>query len=163
MDYLPPRNGSRNLIVEVVRTLGLYVSGQARISFIVACCYAAGFAFFRVPWWPLIGALGGVLNPLPIFGAPLALVIALVAAWAGGADAWRLLGVLSVFVVVQTFEGYFLTPRILGRRLGLRPLYVFLSVMVGGFLFGFVGLLLAIPILAVAMTVLRFLERRQPR
>jgi predicted PurR-regulated permease PerM len=109
-----------------------------------------------MPAWFLVAPACGFLNVVPRFGALAALALGIAAAALGGLELARVAGVLGVCLAAFTIEGYWLTPRILGRRLGLRPLYVFLAVLVGGALFGFLGLLLAVPALAVAMAVYRF-------
>src|SRR6185503_7409705 len=70
----------------------------------------------------------------------------------------RIGGILGVFVVVQSIEGYFLTPRILGGRLSLHPMAVFLGLLIGGKLFGILGILLAVPTIAVAKVFLKFIR-----
>ncbi len=122
--------------------------------------YAVGFALLGIPYWFLLAPVCGLLNLIPRFGALIAIALGLVLALVAGVGFERLLGLLAVFVVVLSLEGYWLTPRLIGRRLGLRPLYVFLAVLLGGALFGFFGLLLAIPVLAVALVVYRFYARR---
>ncbi len=67
----------------------------------------------------------------------------------------RTLGVLGVFVFVLTLESYWISPRIIGRRIQVRPLWVFLAVFAGGLMFGFPGLLLAVPVLIVVAVVYR--------
>ena len=71
----------------------------------------------------------------------------------------RIGGILGVFVVVQSIEGYFLTPRILGRRLSLHPMAVFLGLLIGGKLFGLLGIILAVPTIAIAKVFLKFLRQ----
>jgi predicted PurR-regulated permease PerM len=73
---------------------------------------------------------------------------------------WRILGVVGVFVVVQTLEGFVLTPRILGKSVGLSAMTVFVCGLIGGALFGPLGLLLAVPIAAVAAVAWRFAFKR---
>lgn len=154
------RAGFTHLFGEIARVLTSYLSGQLRIALIMAALYGIGFAFLKVPAWALVAILCGLLNTVPLFGTPLAMLLAVGLTWAGGGDIWKIGWVLGVFLVVQTIEGYYLTPRILGSRLGLRPLTVFFSLLVGGALFGFLGLLLAVPVLAVANVFVKFFGAR---
>ena len=64
-----------------------------------------------------------------------------------------------MFIVVQTVEGYYLTPKLLGEKLNLHPLVVLLGIVVGGNLFGLVGIILAVPVIAAARVILRFFEQ----
>ena len=73
-----------------------------------------------------------------------------------GGGLWKLLGLVGVFVAVQSAEGYFLTPRILGSRLSLHPMAVFLGLLIGGKLFGLLGVILAVPTIAVAKVFVAF-------
>ncbi len=122
--------------------------------------YAVGFALLGIPYWFLLASVCGLLNLIPRFGALIAMALGLVLALVAGVGFERLLGLIAVFVVVLSLEGYWLTPHLIGRRLGLRPLYVFLAILLGGALFGFFGLLLAVPVLAVTLVIYRFYARR---
>ncbi len=152
----PKSRSAFGLLGEIVRTLAAYVGGQVAVCLILSGLYMAGFGLLGVPVWFLIGPACGFLNLIPHFGPLIALLLSVAASLAGGLGLERTLGVLGVFVAVSTFESYWLTPRIIGRRLRIRPLYVFLAVLLGGAMFGFVGLLLAVPVLAVLMVVYRF-------
>jgi predicted PurR-regulated permease PerM len=145
---------------EIGRTLVAYLGGQIVVCLILAALYSTGFGLLGVPLWFLVGPACGLFNLIPHFGAVAALLLSLGASLIGGLGLERTLGVLGVFVAVSTFESYWLTPRIIGRRLRIRPLYVFLAVLLGGAMFGFVGLLLAVPALAVLMVIYRFARGR---
>jgi hypothetical protein len=77
---------------------------------------------------------------------------------ADGGGMWRIGGVVGVFVAVQTIEGYWLTPRVLGTRLNLHPMAVFLGILIGGKLFGLLGIILAIPTIAVTKVFVMFVR-----
>jgi hypothetical protein len=77
---------------------------------------------------------------------------------AGGGGVWDIAAVLGIFVAVQTLEGYVLTPRILGGRLNLHPMAVFLGLLISGKLFGFLGFILAIPAIAIGKVFFKFLR-----
>ncbi|MDQ6663139.1 MAG: AI-2E family transporter [Acidobacteriota bacterium] len=140
--------------------LGVYIRGQLLIIAIVAFLYLIGFGFAGVPLWPLIAVFGGLLEFIPNFGSLIALTLALFSSWSGGADLFRMGIVLAIWLAVQAFQGFYLVPRFLGRRLGLNPLVVFLGVLIGGLLFPPFGVFLAIPVLAVANVVRLFLRAR---
>lgn len=159
-DLIPPRfrEAFSRLFDEVGRILQSYVLGQLMIAIIMAALYAVGFAFLEVPAWAGIAALSGFLNVIPYVGTGAGIVLASGLTFAHGGDVWRIGGVLAVFVVVQCVEGYYLTPRILGGRLSLHPMAVFLGLLIGGKLFGFLGVLLAVPVIAVVQVFLKFLR-----
>ena len=135
---------------QIVRALGGYVKGELTIIGIQILLYLVGFAVLRVPLWPVWAILAGGMHPIPLAGSIFGLIVPLYCLWAVDAEMWRILSVIGVFIFVQTLEGFYLTPRILGRQLGLSPMTVFLCVLAGGFLFGPLGMVLAAPVAAVA-------------
>jgi predicted PurR-regulated permease PerM len=157
-DLIPPRfrETFSRLFDEVGRILESYVRGQLLIALVMAALYAAGFALVGVPAWAGIAALAGFLNAIPYVGTALGLVLATGFTLADGGGLWQLAGVVAVFVVVQSVEGYYLTPRILGSRLSLHPMAVFLGLLIGGKLFGLLGIILAVPTIAIAKVFLKF-------
>ena len=157
-DLIPPkfRDPFSRLFDEVGRILQSYVLGQLMIAMIMGGLYAIGFALLRVPAWAGIAALAGFLNVIPYFGTGLGILLSTGFTFAHGGEMWRILGVLGVFIVVQCIEGYYLTPKILGGRLSLHPMAVFLGLLIGGKIFGFLGVLLAVPVIAIGQVFLKF-------
>lgn len=144
-------------------TLATYVVGQVVIALLLTVLYAIGFAVVGLPLWFLLAPLCGMLNLIPHFGPLVALGTGILVALVGGMSVTHMAALVGVYVIVFTLEGYVLTPRILGRRLHLRPLYVFAAVLAGGAMFGFAGLVLAVPALAVAAVVYRHFRRLPER
>lgn len=157
---IPPRfrEPFSRLFDETGRILQSYVLGQLLIAIIMGILYAIGFAFLGVPAWAGIAALSGFLNVIPYVGTLFGMVLAGGFTFADTQSIWRVAGVLGIFGVVQAAEGYYLTPRILGARLQLHPMAVFLALLIGGRMFGFLGVLLAVPVIAVAVVFLKFLR-----
>ena len=145
---------------EVGRTLGGWITGQLKIVGILMAIYSLGFALSGVPWWALVGVVCGALNLVPVIGATIALFVALGTAWLGTDDMWPIIGALMTFVIAQALEGFYLTPKILGTRLRLKPWAVFLAILIGGFAFGPLGVLFAAPALAVLAVMWRRMGRR---
>lgn len=158
-EVIPPRyrDPLSRLLDEVGRILQAYVRGQLLIAILMGLMYAVGFAALGVPAWLGIAMLAGFLNVIPYVGTVLGVVLATGLTLGDGAGYLRVLGVLGVMAVVQCVEGYYLTPRILGGRLSLHPMAVFLGLLIGGKLFGFLGIVLAVPTIAVAKVFLKFL------
>jgi predicted PurR-regulated permease PerM len=159
-DLIPPRfrEPFSRLFDESGRILESYVRGQILIGLIMAVCYAAGFWVLGVPAWAGIALIAGLLNAIPYIGTILGILLACSFTLAEGGRFWDITLVLGVFAAVQTLEGYFLTPRILGGRLNLHPMAVFLGLLIGGKLFGFLGFILAIPAIAIGKVFLKFLR-----
>lgn len=118
-------NSQRSLPGEVGYTLTRWIVAQVKIVVILTGIYVVGFAASRVPWWLAVAAVGGLLNFIPIAGPVIALLIVLPVTWLIRQDLLSVLGALITYVVAQGLEGFYLTPKILGRRLGLSPWIVF--------------------------------------
>lgn len=159
-DFIPPRfrDPFGRLFDEVGRILQAYVRGQLLIAMLMGVLYAIGFMLLQVPAGVGIAILAGFLNTIPYIGTVFGIFLATSFTMAAGAGFWRVGGVIGVFIAVQMIEGYFLTPRILGGRMRLHPMGVFLGMLIGGKLFGFLGIILAVPTIAVAKVFLMFLR-----
>ncbi|MBA2378982.1 MAG: AI-2E family transporter [Blastocatellia bacterium] len=159
-DLIPPRfrEPFSRLFDESGRILESYVRGQLLIGLIMAVFYGIGFYLVGVPAWAGIALIAGLLNAIPYFGTVIGFLLAAGFTLAQGGGTWELAGVLGVFVAVQSLEGYILTPKILGGRLNLHPMAVFLGLLVGGKLYGLLGMVLAIPTIAIGKVFLKFLR-----
>lgn len=136
------------ILSTVLRVLGGYVRGQLVVSTVTGTLVAIGLAFLHVPYAVLLGLLTGVLNVVPYVGPFVgAAVSAIVAAFVGP---WAALGAVVVTLVAQQVTDLFVTPRVMSSQVDLHPLLVIFSLLVGGTLFGFWGLIVAIPIAAIA-------------
>jgi predicted PurR-regulated permease PerM len=140
---------------EIGSTLAGWFVAQMKIVFILIGIYAIGFAISGVPWWLPVAVICGVLNFIPIAGAVIALLIVLPVTWLVRQEMMPVLGALITYVVAQGLEGFYLTPKIMGRRLGLSPLLVFAVIFAGGFMFGPIGVVFAAPIAAVLAVLWR--------
>ena len=158
-DFIPPRfrDPFGRLFDEVGRILQAYVRGQLLIAVLMGVLYAIGFVLLQVPAGAGIAILAGFLNTIPYIGTAIGIVLATSFTMSAGTGFWRVGGVIGVFVAVQMIEGYLLTPRILGGRMRLHPMTVFLGMLIGGKLFGIFGFILAVPTIAVAKVFLMFL------
>ena len=108
--------------------------------------------------WAGIGLIAGVIGIIPYLGVTSGLLLALGFAALDGAGIGRLVGVVIVFAIAQLTEDYVLTPRIIGGKLALHPMLVFIALIVAGDLYGLLGLVLALPALAVLKVFVRFFD-----
>jgi len=152
------REPFRRLFDESGRILESFVRGQLFIGLIMAAFYGLGFWFLGVPAWAGLALIAGLLNVIPYFGTLFGMVLAGAFTLANGGGVWDIAAVVGVFVAVQTLEGYVLTPKILGGRLNLHPMAVFLGLLIGGKLFGILGFILAIPAIAIGKVFFKFLR-----
>ncbi len=157
---IPPRfrDPFSALFDESGRILESYVRGQILIGSIMAVCYAVGFWFLGVPAWAGIALIAGLLNAVPYVGTISGIILACGFSFANGSNFGHIAAILGVFAAVQSLEGYYLTPRIMGDRLNLHPMAVFLGLLVGGKLFGLLGIVLAIPSIAIAKVFFKFIR-----
>ncbi|HSJ99191.1 MAG TPA: AI-2E family transporter [Myxococcota bacterium] len=149
--WVPPRH--RAYVFEKVRTIDRLLSGFLRGQVLVAASlgvlYAVGFTVIGIDLAIGVGLLAGVMALVPYLGNVVALGSAgVLCVLKFGFDA-HLLAVVGWYVVVQNLEGFVLTPRILGSSVGLHPAAVIVALLIGGDLFGFLGLLIAVPLAAV--------------
>lgn len=159
-DLIPPRfrEAFSRLFDESGNILETYVRGQLVIGLIMALFYAVGFWFIGLPAWAGIALIAGLLNAVPYIGTLIGVLLAGAMILADGGNAWDIGAMLGIFIAVQTLEGYVLTPRIIGGRLNLHPMAVFLGLLVGGKLFGLLGIILAIPSIAIGKVFVKFLR-----
>jgi predicted PurR-regulated permease PerM len=134
---------------EVDTVLGQFVRGQLIVMAILGALYAGGYALIGVRLAIPIGIIAGLLSFIPYVGSGVALGLALLMTALDLGSPLQFVKVLAVYAVVQTLEGFVITPRIVGDKLGLPPVVVLIALMIGGELFGFLGVMLALPVSAV--------------
>ena len=144
---------------QVHKTLGGYVRGQLTANIVLGALYAAGLRIVDIRLAVPIGVLTGMLAFVPYIGFFTGLFLALAMATLDWHGVGPLLGVLVVMGGVQLLDGMFITPRIVGRSVGLAPLEVLLTMMAAGTLFGFFGVLLAVPLGAVVKILVQRMVR----
>jgi predicted PurR-regulated permease PerM len=149
-----------NPVRESVRVLGIYIRGQFIMVGLMTVLYAVGFAIAHVPLWPVVAFLCGLCYLVPHFGSLIALTIVCLVSLLFDSNLKHLIAVFAAWVIIQGLEGFWLTPRILGKQLGLRPLVVFFALLIASFFFGPIGFLLTVPVLAVANVFWRYFRER---
>jgi len=140
--------------------LGAFLRGQLSVMVALGVYYGAALWLVGISVGPLIGMIAGLISFVPYLGAITGIVMALIAALVQYQDWTHVLLVLGVFAVGQTLEGYVLVPKLVGDKIGLHPVAVIFAVLAGGELFGFLGILLALPVASVVMVVLRYAYER---
>ena len=137
--------------------LGAFIRGQLLVMLGLGLIYAVGLSIIGLDLGLLVGLLAGLASIVPYMGFVIGSSAAVMASvfQYGGMELYPLLGVAMVFAVGQLTEGMLLTPLLVGDRIGLHPVAVIFAILAGGQLFGFVGILLALPAAAVIMVMLR--------
>ncbi|MCC4591876.1 AI-2E family transporter [Xanthomonas sacchari] len=150
------------LALQSNEVLGAFIRGQFLVMLALGVIYAGGLTLVGLKLGLLIGIVAGLISFIPYLGATTGILLAVLAALvqAKGFDLQLLILVGVVFTVGQLLESYVLTPRIVGDKIGLHPVAVIFAVMAGGQLFGFLGMLLALPVAAVANVLLHYLHEQ---
>ncbi|MBC7908360.1 MAG: AI-2E family transporter [Rhodospirillaceae bacterium] len=141
---------------EIDRTLAGFVRGQATVCLSLGAFYGIGLSLVGLDLGLIIGLGSGVFSFIPYLGSISGFVIGVGLAFAQTGD-WHLPAMVAgVFVVGQIIEGNFLTPKLVGDKVGLHPVWIMFALLACGSLFGFVGILLAVPVSAVIGVLVRF-------
>lgn len=158
-DELLPRDVAptiRSIVADVDRTIAAWVRGQATVCLFLAVWYGVGLTIIGLEFGLVVGGLTGLISFIPYFGMGIGLVVALAIALAQFSNWLPIAMVTGVFVTGQVIEGYILTPRLVGEKIGLHPVWVIFALLAGGALFGFTGVLLAVPVAAIIGVLVRF-------
>ncbi|HYD69390.1 AI-2E family transporter [Azospirillum sp.] len=145
---------------EVDRTLAGFVRGQAMVCLALGAFYALGLSVAGLNFGLVVGLLSGVLSFIPYVGTLFGFVTSTGLAFLQFDELWRVGLVVAIFVIGQMVEGNVLTPKMVGDKVGLHPVWVMFALLAGGSLFGFVGVLLGVPVAAVIGVLIRFALRQ---
>lgn len=175
IDDLLPRDHQetvRDLGRQIDRTLASFIRGQGTVCLILGTYYAIALMIAGLNFGLIVGFIAGLISFIPYVGAVVGGVLAVGLAliqWWGGADLidgktvdvarnwFAIISVAVIFGIGQFFEGNILTPNLVGSSIGLHPVWLILALSVFGSLFGFVGMLVAVPVAAIIGVVARFL------
>ena len=148
------------LVRECESVLAAFFRGQLLVMTFLACFYSVGLSLVGLDNAVAIGVIVGLLGFVPYLGVATGILLALMSAVLQGGDGWLPLWVLLVFGLGMSLDSFVLTPRLVGGRIGLHPVMVIFAILAGGKLFGFVGVLLALPVAAACMVFARHLRDR---
>lgn len=157
--WLPRQSADtiRTQVRKIDETLAGFVRGQASVCLVLAILYAVGLSLAGLKAGLLIGIAAGALAVIPFIGAAVSFLIGVGLAIAQFQQDWlSILMVAAVFLAGQTMESYFLTPKLVGGRVGLSPIWIIFAMLAGGSLFGLTGVLIALPVAAICGVLARF-------
>jgi predicted PurR-regulated permease PerM len=160
LELVPPRARPSvdSFTAEADQVLGQYLRGQLLVMLTMAVFYSTGLALFGLDLAVPIGFFTGLAMFVPYVGFGIGLVLAVIAGLLQFASIKALVMVAAVYGTGQVIEGFYLTPRLVGQRIGLHPLVVIFALLAFGQLFGFVGVLIALPASAVLFVAVRRLR-----
>ena len=141
---------------DIKNSMNHYFRGQALIACIVGILFAIGFSIIGMPLAIVFGLFIGLLNLVPylqLVSLIPAVVLCIISSASGDADFWTIfLQCIAVYCIVQAIQDLYLTPRIMGKAMGLNPAIILLSLSVWGTLFGFIGLIIALPLTTLLLS-----------
>jgi len=164
IDYIPKeyRKKVSEFLTDVDKILGGYIRGQLIIAAVVGTSIGIGLFLLRIKYAFVLGTVAGVFNVVPYFGAVISIIPALLLGFIKDPfSAWTFLWVILLFIGVSQVEMYFLAPRILSRKVRLHPVAIIFAIVVGGAALGMLGILLAIPALAILKALFMRLHQRK--
>jgi predicted PurR-regulated permease PerM len=151
----------RALAREIDDTISGFVRGQSYLCFVLAVYYAAALRLIGLEHGILIGIAAGLISFIPYLGSFFGLVVSTCIAIAQFSPDWKPIWLVpAVFVVGQSVADYVLAPYLVGRRVHLNPVWIMFALFAFGYLFGFVGLLIAVPLASAIGVLMRFALRR---
>lgn len=150
----------KGLIVQCDEVLGAFLRGQLMVMICLGAIYSLGLWIVGLDLALLIGMIAGLVSIVPYLGFIVGIFAASIAAIFQFHDFWYVFYVAIVFMIAQSIEGMLLTPLFVGDRIGLHPVAVIFAVLAGAQLFGFVGILLALPVAAVLMVFIRYFKKQ---
>ena len=160
---VPPRHRETvwGLAREIDLALAGFLRGQSLVCLFLAVWYGLGLSLIGLNFGLLIGIIGGILSFVPYVGSLIVLVISVLIAIVQGWPNWHLLALtLGIVLVGQFLEGNVLSPKLVGDKVGLHPVWLIFALLAFGSVAGFTGLLIAVPVAAAAGVLLRFATRR---
>jgi predicted PurR-regulated permease PerM len=156
---LVTRNGwlSADNIGRIDNILSGYIRGQLTVCLVVAVLTSTALSVLGIPYALMLGIVAGVLNLVPYIGLAITLVLGLLVGIFSPSPLITCIKIVVVIEAVQILEGAVLSPRIVGERVGLHPVWVMLSILVFSHFWGFVGLLIAVPFAAIIKLIITML------
>ena len=150
------RDSIHYLLAQADRKIAGFVRGQITVAFLLAVIYAVALSLAGLNYGFLIGFMAGALSIIPMVGSAVGLVVAVAVAWFQAGSLTYVAIIAAIFLVGQFIEGNFLTPKFLGDSVGLHPLWIMFALLAGGAMYGIVGMLLAVPVVAVVGVLASF-------
>ena len=149
----------RSLLADIDKVMANFIRGQGTVCLILGCFYALSLTLAGLEFGLIIGLFSGFISFVPFIGVLLGLLLSMLIAltqFLPEGEYARIAVIVMIFVIGQVMEGYVLIPRLLGDRIGLHPVWVMFALLAGGALFGFVGVLIALPAAAAIGVMVRF-------
>ena len=150
----------REIVFKLARdtdeVLGAFLRGQLLVMLALSVIYSLGLSLVGLKFAIAIGVVSGLVSFIPYLGFVFGIGLAALTVALEPNPLWQMIGVVATFTIAQLLESSILTPQLVGDRIGLHPVLIIFAIVAGGQLFGFFGILLALPAAAVLSVVVRF-------
>lgn len=140
---------------DINQTLSGFIRGQSLVCLLLALFYGTALSLTGLQFGMLVGILAGILSFIPYFGFGTGLILSIFLALMQGFTWGQWTALAVIFIAGQILEGYILTPKLVGNRVGLHPVWIIFALLAGGALAGFIGILIAVPVAAVFGVLIR--------
>lgn len=144
----------QSVVKDIDTVLSEFLRGQLLIMILLGLFFSLALRVIGLEYALIVGFIAGIVSFIPYFGPAVGILLASLIAVGQPEQAWLFLGIVIVFGLGQLLESIVLSPVFIGDKIGLHPVWVIFAVMVGGHLFGFIGILLALPVGAIARVLL---------
>lgn len=163
--YLPVRHAPaiRTELKNIDTMIAGFIRGQAMVSLALATYYSIALSLAGLKYGMIIGLISGLLNFIPIVGTLVGVITSLIMAFIQFDNAGSIGIIALVFIGAQILDGYFLTPKLVGDRVGLHPVWIIFSVLAGGKLLGMLGVMMAVPVAGTIAILIRLGLRQYRR
>ncbi len=157
LDLVPVKNKPqiRKLLHDINMALSGFIRGQLNICMILACYYSIALSLVGLKYGIFIGITTGLVSFIPFIGLTSGFIVSMIVSWMQFSSFYGMLAVVIIFVIGNVIESL-LSPKIVGDKVGLHPVWVILALVLGASLFGFVGMLVAIPVAAIIGVLMKF-------
>jgi predicted PurR-regulated permease PerM len=154
----------RETVIKLARdtdeVLGAFLRGQLLVMLALSVIYSVGLSLVGLKFAIAIGVVSGLVSFIPYLGFVFGIGLAALTVILEPNPLWQMIGIVATFTIAQLLEGSILTPKLVGDRIGLHPVLIIFAIVAGGQLFGFFGILLALPAAAVLSVMVRFAYHR---
>lgn len=163
IDELLPRQSAlviREQMAKIDETISAYLRGQVNVCFALSVYYVLALGLLKLKFFLIVGLVGGLLAFVPFVGAMSSFLAAMLIGWFQFGDVTSLAIICGIYAFGQVLEGNILVPNLVGDKIGVHPVWVIFGMLAGATLFGFVGILLAVPVTAIIGVLVRFAIER---
>ena len=150
------------MMTKIVEVIQNYVSGLSIVIIIVATLNCIGLFILGVKYALFFGFFAAILTIIPYFGIAIGALFPTLYTFLITNNVWLAIGILIVFGIVQALEGNFITPYVMSSKISLNPLVIIFGLLLGGFLWGALGMILSLPLMAIINIVLNEVEELKP-